>query len=419
MADAGRKIEIRGRGFLAPPARLLLHPLVVASCVWLTVGFLYAAHFSRWLIYSTSEAFRVIGLILVPIAVASLLCWGTRLFYGLDKQKPRGNTPAQFERFNKRLNMLFRIWVAITVVEIIATGGLPIVWVFTAPAKSYVDFGIPSIHGFANSMLFAIMTAHCAMFLVTREKRHRNYLIFAMLWSMLVISRAMTLIYILQFSVLFLRLRPVRVKLLVRIGGGMLLFLLLFGMVGDLRQRNTGQVFKDLAQPSETYPDWAPSSLLWSYIYTATPLNNLLNTIALTRPQYDLRLPNSSAILFPTVLRKMIYGGLASQETNGTLVIATFTAATAYVSIYQDLGLVAIAGFSFLSSLITNIFWYRRDLRGVLIFTFLCGSLVLTLFFNNFLSLPTLMQSVWFVYFTARPMEFNLKTARLAPASET
>jgi len=384
---------------LLPPPKLIVHPLLMAVTVWAGVGVLYSLHFSLILIYGDPELLYTLSLILLPYVTVSLIVFVGKIFFGRARKPPLSYSESHMARFEGRLTAAFRIWAGLAVFETIATGGLPLFWIFLAPSKGYADYGIPSIHGFVNSILLATATASFALYLQTYNKRHLRYSLFAIGWSILILSRGVALVLLLQYAALFLRLRTIGVVTLGKLGIGLVGFLFLFGIAGDFRQSNTGEIFTALAQPSADYPEWMPATVLWSYIYTSTPINNLIYTMESVKPEDNWLFPNTASELFPTVLRKVIYSGKTAQTSQGQLVVKTLTASTAFVGPWQDFGAFGIILMSSMSAILGRFFWSQRNFQGVLIFAVMTQCLILTLFFNNYLALPVLFQNIWFIVF--------------------
>jgi hypothetical protein len=241
---------------------LLLHPFVIFSSVWLGVALLYSLHLSKMLQYSTREVFTYIW---VPYAVIVALCTLFRCFLNPYYFRKTTRSVVNLALLETKLKTWFEVWVLVSLVEIYVSGGLPIGWLFTGNTKTYVDFGIPSLHGVVNALLTAIALCRFSLFLLTGKKRHLYIPIFALLWSVIAITRQLMLVSLIEFALIFLQIRPIRWATFVKIAAGFLVFVLGFGFIGDLRQ-GSPDGFRALAQPSEDYPEWFPSGFLWAYI---------------------------------------------------------------------------------------------------------------------------------------------------------
>lgn len=375
---------------------MLLHPAVVFSCIWFAVAFLYALHLSRLLLYTTDQVIEVTSYIWIPFFSAVTLY---AIFHHFTKwaypSQPRVEK-LKLDLLERRLSIGFRIWVLLSTAEIIASGGLPIIWLFQHSTKTYMDFGVPSLHGVVNALLISIAVCRFAIYLITRQRKHLRIPIFLIIWSVLVVARSLMFGSLLEFAVVFLSIKKVRPVTIVRIVSGALIFILFFGFVGDLRQGSID--FKGIAQPTERYPDWLPSGVLWVYIYVTTPINNLIYATESSPSANNALFPNTLSNLVPTVVRKIIFGPEAS-EGGSDLVTASFNVSTAYINPYQDYGMFGIALYSMLTALACQFFWYRAGLRDLLIFAVLMQCLIFTVFSNLFFLPPEIAQVLWLFCF--------------------
>jgi hypothetical protein len=252
-----------------------------------------------------------------------------------------------------------------------------------------------------NALLLALAVTSFALYLCTGRRRHLTLPLFALVWSFILVSRGTLFVLVAECVVIYLRLRRVRWTSFVRLAALAAVLLLVFGYVGDLR--SGADAFRDLAQPTPEFPDWAPSGLLWAYIYITTPMNNLLYTMHLAHPIYNPLLPNTAATLFPTIIRNMIYGQQGSVDAiSGSRVVDALNVSTAYVSPFQDMGRLGMIGFSALSATLCEAFWRKNGFRNMFCFAVFTQALMLSLFYNLLFALPILGQLVWFCYFTHR-----------------
>jgi len=301
---------------------------------------------------------------------------------------------------DRRLKLWFTIWCVVTVVEIIYSRGIPIVWLFIGSSKTYMDFGIPTVHGFMNSLLQAICLVRFGMGLRFRRKKDFLYAAWAVFWSMMVVTRQLMMVFLIEAVVVYCTYRLIRVK---RVIGALLsvpCLVYVFGVVGDLR---TGaEQFRALAQPTSAYPDWLPSGVLWFYMYLSTPINNLIFTFHTTQPLYDWRFPNTLSELLPTVLRTMLFSANTLAASNGDLITQAFNVSTAFAGPFEDFGRIGVLLSSFMMSVLGGLYWRKHTFRDRLCYAVLCQCLVLTVFFNHFVMLPVITQLIWIYIFFYR-----------------
>ncbi len=171
-----------------PEPTKLLHPLVIFSIVWLGVVSLYSLHLSLLLRYSTAEAVSIVLRIWIPFAGTVCLYSAVHWLLTITYPKVREQRSFDFTLLRRRLRVAFRVWVLLTIGEIVISGGVPLFWAITHGAKIYTDFGITSLHGLVNSLLLSIGLCHFLLFLVTKDRRELRIPVFVLCWSIIRIT---------------------------------------------------------------------------------------------------------------------------------------------------------------------------------------------------------------------------------------
>jgi oligosaccharide repeat unit polymerase len=392
---------------------MLLHPVVVFSFIWFAVAFLYALQLSSVLLYTPHAVIMVTSYIWIPfVSVAAVYA----IFHHFTKwaYPPQPSIgKVDFDLLERRLTIGFRVWMLASLIEIVVSGGLPIVWLIRHSTKTYMDFGIASLHGLVNALIVSIAGCRFAMYLITGRRKHLRVPIFMIVWAILAVTRALMLAALLEFAVLFLSIKKVRPGTIARIVSSVLLFIFLFGFVGDLRQGSVD--FRGIAQPTERYPDWLPSGVLWVYIYLTTPVNNLIYSVESVHPAANALFPNTFSNLVPTAVRTFLWGPDAS-PVGGDLVTEAFNVSTAYINPYQDYGFLGIVLYSMLAALACQFFWYRTSLRDLLIFAVLTQCLIFTVFSNLFFSPSEIAQVFWLFFFFMPRVRLGKTAQLLKPA---
>jgi oligosaccharide repeat unit polymerase len=384
------------------PKPLFLHPLVLFASVWSGVLCLYLLRLSKLLSATGEQAVSTVGLILVPF---SLVLGGASIFYHLfpkahiqRKHLLCGSTEADdLKVLRRRLKKWLFVWLILSAVEIIVSGGIPLAWLVTGNSKTYADFGIPSLHGVLNSMLLALGLCYTAIFARFGGRRYLLCSIAIVGWALLVVTRGIMIVNILQTGMVIVLYRGIPVKLAVQLIALALIVVIGFGALGDLRSGAAN--FLAVAQPTEAYPQWLPSGVLWIYIYLTTPLNNLIYTMVSVHPSDDLLFPNTVAPLFPTVARKLLYGSSVDTALTGELVDNAFNVSTAYIGPVQDYGALGIMCFSFFISVVAAFYWWRANFRDELIYIVIGQCLLISVFYDYFFSLPIITQVFWIYLF--------------------
>lgn len=376
-----------------------IHPLVIFWLVWaITVG-LYELHLSELLIFSSSQVMMVVAWIVIPFTLTTLIYLGCSSWSSLNLSAFYLDTDFRIEKLTRSLKIAFTIWTLLTVLEIFVSGGLPILWLIQGSSKTYFDFGIPSFHGLLNSLVQTIGLIGFALYVLTRRGRFLWMAGFVLLWSIIAVTRNMLIVMLIEYGVVWVMIRGLSKKTVARSVVGLIALILAFGYIGDLRSGGA-ESFRGVAEPSQNYPEWLPSGALWVYIYMATPINNLVNTVQTTHPVYDPLFPYATSQLLPTVLRKMVYDpATVSELPSGDLVTEALNVSTAYLGPFRDFGMFGIACFSIIMAYVAAHYWRDRSLRGSLAYAVLAQCVILTIFFNHLFYLPIISQVLWLYLF--------------------
>jgi oligosaccharide repeat unit polymerase len=381
---------------------LFLHPLFLFTFVWLGALSLYLLRLSKLLSATNEQATSAIAIILVPYAV---VMGGTTLYLHLapklrKQRKQLLCNSAEIDELlilKGRLKRWLFVWIFLSAAEIVMSGGLPLVWLLTGNPKTYADFGIPSLHGLLNSMLLALGLCYTAIFARYGGRRHLLFSVAIVCWAVLVVTRGMIIVNLLQTVLVIVLYRGIPGKLAIKLVALALIIVIGFGALGDLR--SGAAAFREVAQPTETYPQWLPSGVLWVYIYLTTPLNNLIYTIESVQPVDNILFPSTVAPLFPTVVRKVVYGESTESALSGELVDQAFNVSTAYIGPFQDYGAIGMMCFSLLISVIAAFYWWRTNFRDELIYIVIGQCLLISVFYDYFFSLPIITQVIWIYLF--------------------
>jgi len=263
---------------------------------------------------------------------------------------------------------------------------------------------LPIIHVFMVTLLSVLALTKFGLYLLRGDRRRLFIPFFQILWSVVVISRDMMIVALLQSIALLIFLKGVNIKMVRWLLIVSVATIVLFGYVGDLRQGDDSY-FRDLALPSANYPEWLPSGVLWAYIYITTPVGNLVNTSNLSKPSYNILFPNTIHNMFPGAIRNALYGKDSGLGMGGDLVYGPFNVSTAYVGPFMDYGYVGIICFSLLIGIISSYFWRkRRQFKYKLLYSITVQCLALSIFWNFLFDTSFLGQLVWiYILFRQRP----------------
>ncbi len=358
---------------------------------------LYAMHLSELLVFKTGDVARMVWWIIFPFVIANLIF---NAFYALSPKTPTRfvgkdiDDEAYLERVERRISWWFKCWIALTTVEVVFSGGVPIVWLLLGSSKVYEEFGLPFIHVFVSSLLAVLALAQLGLYLLRGDRRRLFIPIFQVLWAVVIISRGAIVVALIQGVVLWLCLKGASTRTLRRVAVIFIAAILSFGYIGDARSGATE--FRNLAQPSANYPEWLPSGVLWVYVYVTSPLGNLINTSFHSNPAYDVLFRRTTFLLFPTPIRHALYGKDSDLGGGADLIQENLKVSSAYIDPFNDYGYTGIACFSLLISILSAYFWRkRRKFRDQLLYSIMAQCLILTIFWNFLFYNPFLGQFFW------------------------
>jgi oligosaccharide repeat unit polymerase len=370
----------------------VFQPFFIFCMVWLIVILLFNLRLSNLLTGEISEAYKFFfiasGFFLMgyiwPFILYKKINFSSAIF------KPHN------EKYEELLFKYFHFWIAISIIEIIYSGGIPIVWLFTGSGKTYAEFGIPSIHGLMNALELVLGLISYYFYRLTKKKKFLLLTITFVVWNLCIITRQVIVVLLLEIFFIYYYLAKNKWRLSINLIISFILFVVFFGIVGDLR---TGaDNFVQLAQPSDNWIDWLPSGFLWVYIYVTTPLNNLLYNFTTPIINYQFLFPNTLSLLFPSVIRNILYPADSTSIT-GDLVTQAFNVSSAFVAPYQDMGYYGICLFSLFAGTFTNVVWWRNGIVRIFFRAIIVQILILSIFFNHFFYLPVVFQFIWVLVF--------------------
>jgi len=358
--------------------KLLVDPLFIFVSVWTVVFVLFSLRWSAILL-TMDASFRSWSLVVLCTAfcgyvggrLAAIATYSRRQI--LDDPRP----------LQRAIRTIVFAMAVIVPLEIVVSGGLPILWRLQGNSKIYTDYGIPTLHGFFNALLLFVGTVSF-WFITSRgaSTGMKLLFLFCIVFPVLAVTRQVLVSLIVQCLVVFIgaRLRsPERV--LARLAVAALVAMAAFAAIGDFRTSDEG-----FYQQAEILPQgsWMPPSIAWHYMYLTTPVNNFLYmTQTATQRTHGAQ---SLATLTPTVVRKAWFGDDAGLPPK--LVKETFNVTSYATPLFLDFGWIGVIGFTLVMFLLAG-FAYERFLErndlATLIFLAVIDQIVLFTFFVNFL----------------------------------
>lgn len=378
---------------------LIANPSVLFITIWTLIVTLYSA---KLLTIYDSLKFETFLLISLNIAVALALL----LFSYTRERVPKYTKTRAVEELKSFLipklgnvriyiNYSLSLYVLISVLDIYYSQGLPLLWVLGGSSLSYVDFGIPTFHGLANSIVF-FLASFLTLLTVLKVKDYKVLLFLLFLYQVLILSRGTIVVMSVQMlAVIFFTTRFNFLKSFFLVAF-LVIFVVGFGMLGDIRQGGANPYYGFVTEEYLELFRSIPSGFLWFYIYFTSGLNNLNFNIGTIEHNY---LP---VYTFAKLIPSIVYNITGIEKSVDAIVFvnAGLNVSTVYSAFYSDFGVSAfllvmivqvVASINYSQAKAGNVF-------ALLKYIVAYQAIFLSFFIDTFFYLPFLFQYV-IIYF--------------------
>ncbi|MBA0192252.1 O-antigen polymerase [Pectobacterium carotovorum] len=367
-----------------------LNPFYMFSIAFGSAIFLFQLKISG--LYSLSDQ-GVIQMVVLNVVFFSFLLG---LVYSVKlKRYVTNSTPGNSSKFNVFLVFLFMLCGAL--LEIVASGGVPLFMVLAGNIYNYRDFGIATFHVFFLSYVSASAIIGFERFLIYKERRNLFITIIGVLFSVVIVNRAAMLMIILPCFFLYLS-HSIKKRSLYVVGILFLSLILAFGYIGDKRMKSSGYADEkplfSIAKIDNPILDALPSGFGWFYVYASSPYANLLYQDK--NPNYDkgdvLDFLNSSII--PDFISKRI-DDTVRDRFSVSLIVPELTVTTGFgwaVAIFGILGMLMLFIYMCFIIILFTLLNIKRHIRSVL--ALLSTMSVLMIFDNMFIFATCIVQLI-------------------------
>lgn len=268
-----------------------------------------------------------------------------------------------FALLEKRFYILFKTWLIIYLINIIGSGGIPLLWSLTGDTRTYVDFGLPTLNGLGN-LFRAFLLTLCYFFIFhgSINKKNRYKLIAVLLIFsafILEMARGNGVVLLLHPIGLYFLIHKISFFHIIKWLFFIIFFLFFLGFIQSIRYTDGIEGLKNYAINSGFETTNSLSIFFVPAItYIAVPI---VNTDLTVKTVSDLRFSPYYSIqsLIPTFIRNSIlekgdYGELINEANN---------ASTFYVPLLRDYGYF---GTIIITTLIQFIcaWWYYKARTG-------------------------------------------------------
>ena len=139
------------------------------------------------------------------LVLFALFVFAFRHNFILKTRMPRA--VLRWEVLQSRSNIILILYVIISILDILYSKGVPLVWALTGSSKNYTDFGVPTLHGIANSLVFVYFTLSFFLYIQGR-KVNWTPMVFLVLYQVVILSRGVLVVVSIQILCLYLLYRP-------------------------------------------------------------------------------------------------------------------------------------------------------------------------------------------------------------------
>lgn len=353
--------------------------LIWAGTTWLAFLDLYYMTFDRSVPITLLIAFNILSFFVI-------YAWAERRT-GAPALAP-ASLPESFATMERWNLYLCAGWLALFAWILFRSGGLPAWWRFRHIDRSYVDFGVATVSGFANLLRSFLLCLSVLLWLRHRSRTALAVASIVVASSLLEMARANVVYLLLCGLGVYLVHRRAGARSLALMAGMAVASMLAFGLAEEYRSPGGSGGEKILEYPSIL--NRLPYGVTSVYLYLTTPVSNLYYAEArgiqpLYAPYYSLEL------VLPTVIRGRLY---TARDYPIAVRRVSHNATTFYAPLIADFGIV-VAGLlvCLLQYVISHV--HVRARRGdpyyQLVYGPLFAALALSFFFNYFLTLGVLL----------------------------
>ncbi len=366
------------------PIFTTISPLKIFLGAWIFTGVLFECKFSYW-IDGFDDNF-IISFCVTMICFC--IGYGIVCLFG-NKRKTNIVCVIRCDKIKIYMKQLKRFFIIATIIQVIASGGVPIIWTLTGDSRSYIDFGIHTFNGIVCAV-YLIIVLSITLEMILSTTKHKKELLLWLLYPVIIISRQLLISALLELMFLFILSKKIQFKRIAKLAVSIVMTIIIFGYIGDFR--TGGSVFLELAAPRYEWLEYLPSGFLWFIIYVTSPLANFQNTINMVEPIQSFS--NSLSGLIPSIVRSDFVG--SDQITQSALLVSNFNVSSYMDPFYKDYGMLYVWIVTLLIGAISRYIYVKmlsiKNYSMIISYCIICEMLLFSVFSNVFLYLPQLFQ---------------------------
>lgn len=386
---------------------MLANPAFIFSFVWGVALFLYTQYWSNVLLPLSNLTFYYI---LISIFV-TIFSW--MFFVVIYKSTRIGYQRVMYqfsENENRKIMIFFKIWFIGFFVELLYFRDAPILALFGLGNMSYGEFGLPSLHGFLNAIILSISMYVFYKYIGTNRKIFLWYYILTLLVPIIGMTRGMLTSLLVQSLFVYIVFKGIKIKSLIKLLSFIIIFIYLFGILGEVRYHGNPDDLYAVFQISDNYPDFLPKNFIWVYMYIVSSINNIENIIG----SYELVNfePYKSLFgLLPSIIK--VHLELPIEQN---LVTSAFNVSSFMPNYFAAYGIIGSLFFYFFASLVSMYVYYRYTIKYELAYGFtlviLLHSITLSIF-SDYFAIQVYVFQILIQFIIFSKVKINIKNRSL------
>lgn len=368
----------------------VINPLSAFNLIWIIVIILYQLRLSYLQNVLNDESVMTFIICILSFSITFILSYIFKI-KGIEKKEK--DEVIEYGIIKK----IFVFWIIIEFIETIYSGGLPILWKITGSSKTYMNYGIPTLHGFMNSIGLVIIMLSFYLYMYKKQKynikdrRLLLILLFVSIFSLCLITRQVIITAIIEIIIIYLyfKIKVPWKKIIIIVCVGVIAF----GVIGNFR---TGyDEFLDVAVMKNSNIPKSLIGIYWVYMYLTMTVSNVNNAVLLEINGYGIT-PIAS-VYIPTVISNLLFSNSNIQIPN-YLVTKAFNVSGFFIDFYIGYGnlgvLIISAIYGLLGSYILKRVTKNKNEKNILYYAIYLQIVLLSFFYNHLLYLPSGFQFV-------------------------
>ena len=368
----------------------VINPLSAFNLIWLVVIAMYQLRLSELQDILNDESVITFIICILSFSITFILGYVIKI---KQKERKESNKIIEYDTIKK----IFIFWLIIEFIETVWSGGLPILWKITGSSKTYMNYGIPTLHGLMNSIGLVIIMLSFYLYMYKKQKdnvKDRRLLVILLvvtLFSLCLITRQVIITAIIEMMVIYLYFKVKipwkKIIIIVCVG------VIAFGVIGNFR---TG--YDEFLDVSLMKNNNIPKSLIgvyWVYMYLTMTVANVNNAVLLGINDYGIT-PIAS-VYIPTVISNLLFSNSNIKVPN-YLVTRAFNVSGFFIDFYIGYGNLGVAIISAIYGLLgaytLKKVTKKQNEKNILYYAIYLQIVLLSFFYNHLLYLPSGFQFV-------------------------